>query len=194
MNPLWIMAFYLIGVFPTGYLVARFYGIDIRNSGSGNVGATNLARVVGKRAGVLTLAGDLLKGVLGVALAESLMLNPFATGIAACFVVAGHCFSIPPWLKGGKGVATSLGVLAVIQPLSALVGLFAFVVLFKTTRLVSLSSILATATVLVCSFVYRQREIPIESVLVICMIVIFRHSDNITRLLRGQEKAFAAAK
>ena len=103
-----LIPFYLLGAFPTGYLIARMNGVDVTAVGSGNVGATNVSRVVGKKAGIVTLLVDVFKGAFGVAVASGLSTSTLFVALCAVAVVAGHCFSVPPYLKGGKGVATAL--------------------------------------------------------------------------------------
>lgn len=186
--------FYLLGAFPTGMLVARFNGVDILNTGSGNVGATNLARVVGKKAGILTLVVDCLKGVLVVSLAKAFLEDLNYVGLAAVLAVAGHCVSLPPFLKGGKGVATSLGVLLAAQTVSAIFGILVFALVFWKTRIVSLASLLATSAIIACSAAFPDSEMSLIYVALVAAFVTARHHQNIVRLLTGSEPVFNSAR
>jgi glycerol-3-phosphate acyltransferase PlsY len=189
-----LVPFYLIGCFPTGYLIARLNGVDITQEGSGNVGATNVSRVIGKRAGVYTLLGDMCKGMLAVAF--GLLISPFgwfAAGAAAA-VVCGHCFSLPPWLKGGKGVATALGTLLVFYPLGALIAVVFFGITFWVSRMVSVASLAATAAVPTLSLLTNQSDAQSIALIVMSVVIIARHKPNIIRVIEGSEPKFAMRK
>lgn len=189
-----LIPFYLLGCFPTGYLVARLNGIDITREGSGNVGATNVARVIGKRAGIYTLLGDLCKGMFAVAL--GLLISPigwFSAGAAAA-VVCGHCFSLPPWLRGGKGVATALGTLVVLYPMGALVAVVTFGLVFWLSRIVSMSSLLATAAVPTMALLTNQPEAKSIALIIMSIVIAVRHKENIIRLIEGREPKFSTRK
>ncbi len=187
-----LIPFYLLGTFPSGYLLARLYGIDITRQGSGNVGATNVARTLGKRAGLLTLALDLAKGVLGVYLASLLTSSTWYPAAAAIAVVCGHCFSLPPVLKGGKGVATGLGVLLALVPGAAVVSVIIFAALFAVTRIVSLASVVATLAAPMYSLVTDQSDAVSLALVVVSLVIVYRHYDNIIRLIEGREPRFVA--
>jgi glycerol-3-phosphate acyltransferase PlsY len=187
-----LLPFYLLGSFPSGYLLARLHGIDITQQGSGNVGATNLARTIGKRAGLLTLLLDLVKGMLGVYLATLVTPAIWYPAAAAIAVVCGHCFSIPPLLKGGKGVATGLGVLIALVPGAAVTSVVVFAVLFSVTRLVSLASLVATLSAPLFSLVTNQPDSSSLALVVVSLVIVYRHYDNIVRLIEGREPRFAA--
>jgi glycerol-3-phosphate acyltransferase PlsY len=189
-----LVPFYLLGCFPTGYLIARLNGIDITHQGSGNVGATNVARVIGKKAGVCTLLGDVCKGMLAVAL--GLLISPvgwFAAGAAAA-VVCGHCFSLPPWLRGGKGVATALGTLVVLYPVGALVAVVTFGLLFWLSRTVSIASLIATAAVPTTALLTDQPEAKSVALVIMSIVIAVRHKENIIRVIEGREPKFSANK
>lgn len=185
-----LIPFYLLGSFPTGYLLAKLHGVDITKQGSGNVGATNVARSIGKRAGVLTLVLDLAKGALAVLLASLITSESWFLSAAAVAVVCGHCFSLPPFLKGGKGVATGLGVLIALVPGAALTSITVFAALFSTTRLVSLSSIIATLSAPLYSLALNHPEPKSLALIVLSLVIVFRHRENITRLIEGREPRF----
>lgn len=208
---------YLIGTFPSGMLVARSFGVNVTTQGSGNVGATNVARVAGKKAGLLTLFFDVLKGILGTslpALYATLFLLPGdgvssiviggvqasfnrydATFLSGLATVLGHCLSLPG-LKGGKGVATSLGVLLTIDPLIALGSVGVFVLSFVLTKIVSLASLSCAAALPIIGFFLLSPLVPGHLVMLALMsvVVAFRHRSNIARLLRGEEPRFSAGK
>lgn len=187
-----LIPLYLIGCFPTGLLVARVYGIDITSKGSGNVGATNVSRVIGKRAGVLTLVGDALKGSIALLLATLISDTEWFVALAGFVVVCGHCFSIPPWLKGGKGVATALGVLSFLYPLGALLAVVTFGVVFVLTRIVSLSSIVSALIVPLAVFATNQGESLGWALAGISFVIVIRHHQNIVRLIEGREPRYAS--
>jgi acyl phosphate:glycerol-3-phosphate acyltransferase len=183
---------YLFGTFPSGKIVSRFYGKKIESEGSGNVGATNVGRVIGKKAGFITLALDILKGYLGVCLAAKLGLT---TSIGLLTVVLGHCFSLPS-VKGGKGVATSIGAMFYYNYLLALVLLGVFGFIFRRKRIVSLASISsALALMLVSTTMYTFKLLEVyelESLFMLSLVVIYRHKDNIVRLIHSEEVTFSA--
>lgn len=189
-----LVPFYLLGAFPTGYLVAKFYGVAITSQGSGNPGATNVARVVGKKAGIITLAGDVCKGALGVTIAS--IVNHDAWFPAACGValVLGHCFSLPPYLRGGKGVATALGVISALYPSSGLIALVSFGAVFSLWRIVSLSSIAATLVVPAWALVTNAGDSVCISFIAIAFVIVVRHEENLRRLIEGREPKFVAKK
>lgn len=196
---------YLVGAIPFGLLIGRWVrGIDLREHGSLNIGATNAARVLGAKWGAAVLLLDALKGLLPTALlplllatdAESQTHLRVACGVAA---ILGHMF--PAWLgfRGGKGVATSLGVVTVIAPWGTLAALAAFVLVFAATRIVSASSLTAAVTFAVAQLILLQptpfdaRHWSVALIsLVAPLLVILRHRQNILRLLRGEEQRFRA--
>lgn len=189
-----LVPFYLLGAFPTGLLIAKLNGIDITAQGSGNVGATNVARVIGKRAGSFTLLGDALKGALGVLIAGLVVGDAWFPGAAAVAVVSGHCFSVPPYLKGGKGVATALGVITVLYPSSSIVALVTFGVCFGVWKIVSLASIAATLLVPVWALITNASDAVSVSLIATAALIVMRHEQNIKRLIEGREPRFSARK
>jgi glycerol-3-phosphate acyltransferase PlsY len=203
MNP-WLLSIplaYLLGSIPFGYLLVRiFRKQDIRATGSGNIGATNVARSGAKGLGLATLALDLGKAWLAVFLAQRLgasLPNPYdlavAAGIAA---ILGHVF--PVWLgfRGGKGVASGLGVFLALTWPSALAILVVFLIVFLLTRFVSLASIVAAAAFPVFGFhfVALRTPIVIAGFLFIPLLIIVKHHQNIRRLLAGTESRFGSRK
>lgn len=189
-----LLPFYLMGCFPTGFLVARLHGVDITSQGSGNVGATNVGRVIGKKAGVLTLVGDVIKGALAVAIAYLLAPYGWFPAGAAAAVTCGHCFSLPPWLKGGKGVATALGTLLVIFPAGALVAALTFGAVFWASKIVSIASITSALVVPIFALLTNQTEPVCISLAVMAAVIVGRHRENITRIIEGREPRFSARK
>ena len=195
------VAAYLLGSIPFGLLLTQLLGSgDIRKVGSGNIGATNVARAAGPLAGILTLILDTAKGAAAVLLAErydsgSAMLLMLA-GLAA---LLGHCF--PIWLrfKGGKGVATALGVFAVLSLEAALAALFVFVLAVAYWKYVSLGSITAAAAMpLLIYFLWAPRHAPpvivTAGTLAIAALVIWKHDANIQRLVQGNEPKLSFSK
>jgi glycerol-3-phosphate acyltransferase PlsY len=189
---LWIAGAYLLGSVPTGLLLGKLYGIDVRHEGSGNIGATNLYRTVGRKVGIMTLAGDCLKGMLPVLLVWKLgMAEPMQAwvGLAA---FSGHVFSVFLLFKGGKGVATALGVYLALAPLAVLGALVVFILLVLTWRYISLGSIVAAAVMpLIIWFMPHTQQLLIATVL-ISAVVIIKHHTNISRLVAGTESTFKA--
>lgn len=191
-----VISAYLLGSIPTGYIFAKaLKGIDIRKHGSGNVGATNVFRVVGKAPGVIVLLLDGLKGFSAVALAAGFFYNPrvpinieYFCILAALAAVAGHNWTIFLDFKGGKGVATSTGALAALmhQVVGACFVVWALV--FLITRIVSAASLAASIALPILAWVFNQPvELKALSV-ILCIISIYKHKPNIKRLLRGEEK------
>lgn len=174
-------------------LVGRRAGIDISKEGSGNVGATNVARVMGKKAGIITLLIDAVKGAFAPALVYYLIEPELAT-VAAVAVIAGHCFSIPGYLKGGKGVATSLGSVLFVAPLAGLAGMLVFLTVFLIWKIVSLASVAAVLVAPITTLFLESSGPAFYALAIIGLIVTFRHRTNLERLARGEEKKFEAKK
>jgi glycerol-3-phosphate acyltransferase PlsY len=183
-----IIISYLIGSVPTGIIVAKILGApDPRTVGSGNIGATNVGRAAGKTAGIITLVGDILKGVLITLFAFYAFGSPVAVSLAGFSVFLGHLFPVFLKFKGGKGVATALGIFLSIAPLQAVVALAIFAAIVAIFRYVSLGSMISAASLPV---LLSLSESTIEYVILsalIAIFIIFRHSDNIKRLIQGTE-------
>jgi acyl phosphate:glycerol-3-phosphate acyltransferase len=192
---------YLIGSLPSGFVVGRINGVDLRKVGSGNIGATNALRVLGKKWGYLVFAADILKGALSVALADifSRQIAPdhvtMAKILAAIFVVLGHNF--PVWLgfKGGKGIATSAGIMIAMFPIWVfLCALVIWVSSFRLTRYVSVASILAAISLpvstLVLALLGKSDWLLVAVAFAMTTLAVWRHKSNIERLIAGTEKKF----
>ncbi len=206
---------YLLGSIPFGYVLVKFVrGHDIRLSGSGNIGATNVARSGAKGLGALTLVLDVLKGVAAVGMGAMLAASSYnrcagasntfnepcipvlrLMSLAALFAVLGHIF--PVWLKfkGGKGVATALGVFALLFPKAVLISLAIFIVVLAASRFVSLGSILAAlAFPIAAYFLYQPPGISLLLMSAVSVVVILKHYQNIRRLIAGNESRFGSSK
>jgi len=189
-----MIAIYLIAAIPTGVLLARLMGgEDVRQKGSGNIGATNVYRVAGKLAGVLTLVGDTLKGFLPL-LAFKTWLEPTPTqlGIASAVAILGHCYPIYLKFKGGKGVATALGIFLVLSPKAVFFALIVFILTVTITRYISLGSVLAALSAPLVILLLNHPQPIFLATLFIAALVIWRHNSNIRRLLDGTENRFKA--
>jgi glycerol-3-phosphate acyltransferase PlsY len=200
-----LLAAYLLGSIPFGYLIVKLRsGSDIRETGSGGTGATNVTRKAGKAAGVVTLLLDALKGVAAVLFARWVTGDEGTSWIvaaAAVLAVVGHCF--PVWLgfRGGKGVATGLGVFAAIAPWAVLAAFAVFIVIVWRTRYISLGSITAAAftplwTLLMNRWIEPVNDFaPIMAALcAVSALIIAKHSENIKRLMAGNENKFGLAR
>jgi acyl phosphate:glycerol-3-phosphate acyltransferase len=186
---------YLIGSIPFGFLIVRLKGGgDVRETGSGGTGATNVSRRAGKTAGAITLLLDLLKGAIAVIVVKSI-LNPNGTewliAAAAISVVAGHIF--PVWLafRGGKGVATGAGVFLALAPLSVLCASVIFVAIVGLTKYVSLASIIAAATIPFFVWLFYSPTVEGKALLTAAvagaLLIVFAHRGNMARLWHGTE-------
>ena len=189
---------YLIGSIPFGYLIVKLTsGGDVRQTGSGGTGATNVSRRAGKAAGVLTLVLDAVKGAVAVLLAMWLS-EGWVVALAAIAVIVGHIF--PVWLgfRGGKGVATAVGVFLIVAPFALLCAGIVFAAVVLLTRYVSLASLSAAASIPV--FLWLQKlliqpraeiKTPLTAAVVTALLIIFAHRGNIARLIKGTEPKFS---
>jgi len=183
---LWVLS-YLLGSVPTGYIVASVTGVDIRRSGSGNIGATNVARTVGWKKGVLTLVLDAAKGFFPVLAAVGLDLGITAASIAGLAAFLGHLYPIFLKFQGGKGVATALGVFLGTMPLAAAIVGCVFVVVVRLSRRVSLGSVIAAGLSPLVSWLLGYAPPIVWVSLVIGALAVIRHRENIQRLIAGTE-------
>ncbi len=181
-----------MGSVPVGFILGSRSGIDVRQAGSGNVGATNVARVVGKRQGILTLIADTAKGFLPVVIAMQLEVSLAATilvGVAAFF---GHLYPIFLRFKGGKGVATALGVFLAVAPMATLVLVAVFGVAVLTSRIISLSSILTAFAAPIIFWLFAYPPLVVGMAAFIALAITWRHQSNIRRMLNGSEPRFGS--
>jgi len=187
---------YLLGSIPFGFLIAKARGIDIRTVGSGNIGATNVLRSVGKSWGILTLVLDALKGLVPALVFPMLAQHAFTLEDAAilrvvcgCTAVLGHNYPVFLKFKGGKGIATTAGALIGIAPMALLFGVLTFATVFGVSRIVALGSISAATVIPIAAWIlYRGQSHLIPVVLTILgMLAIWRHRANIGRILNGKE-------
>jgi len=184
-----VLLAYLMGAIPTGLLVARLRGIDIQTAGSGNIGATNVMRTVGPWAGIAVLIVDPLKGVLAVMVPTLLGLDPWWVAAAALAAVVGNGFNVFLRFRGGKGVATSLGVFVVIDPWVTLTALIVFALALVFGRMVSLASVVAVcATPFMLVLLGDASVTKIALAFALALLSVWRHRDNLGRLAAGTER------
>ena len=183
---------YLLGSIPTGYLVGAWKGVDVRTAGSGNIGATNVARLMGKRQGILTLAADAAKGFIPVFAAVQLGLAPPEAALAGTAAFLGHLYPVFLKFQGGKGVATALGFFVGLAPLATPVLIVIFAAVALASRIVSLSSMAAAlaAPVTLWFFSYPPPVVGLSAF--IASMITIRHRANLRRLLAGTEPRFGS--
>jgi acyl phosphate:glycerol-3-phosphate acyltransferase len=192
-----IFAFaYLMGSIPTAFWYAKvFHGIDIRQHGSGNVGATNSLRVLGKKAGAIVLIFDLLKGLIPILLAKNLGYNEEMTFVVGIASIIGHVWPVFAGFKGGKGIATSLGVILAVSPIGAAISLVVFLITVYFSRYVSLGSLLAGLSFVLYYLIFNSTQ----SVMLLIAsglfaLLVFTHRENIKRLSKGTESKISYKK
>jgi glycerol-3-phosphate acyltransferase PlsY len=191
LNSLLVVFAYLLGSVPTGLVLSRaLAGKDPRQQGSRNIGATNVMRTAGKALGIITLLGDVLKGIIPVVIALWLVKEEFwvaGTGLAAFL---GHCFPVYLRFKGGKGVATALGIFLPLAPLAVVFDILVFAGVVVISRMVSVGSLLGAAAMPILIWLLGY---PLPSIILgicVAVLIIFRHKENIQRLLAGKENEF----
>jgi len=186
---------YLIGGIPFGLLLAKkFAGVDIKASGSGSIGATNVLRVVkeknpalAKKLGIATLALDAFKGVFVLTIAYFIGLSEATLWGIAVLAVVGHCFSIYLNFEGGKGIATGMGVMMFMLPIETILALIVWAISAKTIKISSISSLTGVASLLIASFIIHP-DMPHAPVVFIVFILFYKHIPNIIRVFNGEEK------
>jgi glycerol-3-phosphate acyltransferase PlsY len=188
-----VLASYFLGSVPSGFILGSMAGVDVRKMGSGNVGATNVARVLGKGRGALTLAADVLKGWLPVFVAHQLELNLLAVCAAGLAAFFGHIYSVFLRFRGGKGVATAFGVLLGVAPAPTAVSIVVFAGVFGASRLVSLGSIAAAVAAPISAWIMGYRATVVIMIAVMTFMITWRHRANIERLRAGTEPKFGSA-
>jgi len=178
---------YLSGSLLFGELLARLKGVDLRRVGSGNVGATNVSRVLGKKAGALVFLLDALKGFIPVKLALHLCGLGWCTALSALFAVLGHMYPLFFRFKGGKGVATAFGVLFALYPSVALLTALFWLAVVLKTRTVSLASLSSSLFALLLIALKEPPPSLFASFILVTLLIFYRHRDNVLRLLEGKE-------
>ncbi len=187
---LMVLFAYLLGSVPTGFLLGSLSGVDVRKSGSGNVGATNVARVLGTKQGLITLLVDVAKGFIPVFLSLRFGFSLTVTCLVAAAAFLGHLFSVFLKFQGGKGVATALGIFLSVAPMAAAVLIFVFSMVAMTTRVISLASLIAAGLAPVIFWVFSYSPLLIGLSLAIALLIGLRHRQNIQRLISGAEPRF----
>ncbi len=187
-----LLAAYLIGALPVGFVIARAWGVgDIRRHGSGNIGMTNVLRTAGRMPAVLTLLGDVAKGYLAVTAGRALAGDePTAVAAGAVAAIAGNCWSVFLAFRGGKGVATGLGAFLNLAPWAVLPAALVWLVVTLTFRYVSLGSLMAAACVPLGAALLGYGAVTAGACAVATAIIVVRHHENIGRLMAGTEHRF----
>jgi glycerol-3-phosphate acyltransferase PlsY len=180
---------YLLGSIPFGLIISKFFGKDIRKEGSGNIGATNVTRVLGKKVGLLVLILDMSKGFLPIYIAKYIFDTKLVSLLAIASVI-GHCFSIYLKFKGGKGVATAFGVLLALSYKTALIVIMFWLGAFLVSGYVSLASMLSASVSWVIINFIENNIYYTYAAFIIGLIIIIKHKDNLDRLLKGTEYRF----
>ena len=182
---------YLLGSIPTGVILAKAFGnIDPRTMGSKNIGATNVFRTAGKKLGIFTLLGDVLKGLIPVVVAQGTLDSYFWIGAVALVAFLGHLFPIFLKFKGGKGIATGLGAFLALSPPSTALSLLIFVAVVFKWRFISLGSLAATASFPILLALLSPHRVYIPFAVIIGILIFYRHRENIQRLIGGKEARF----
>jgi glycerol-3-phosphate acyltransferase PlsY len=183
-----LVASYLIGAIPVGFLVARAAGgFDIRGKGSGNIGATNVLRTLGPVPAVLTLLGDVVKGYLAVRVAEVLGPEPAWGAAGALLAVVGNCWPVFLRFRGGKGMATALGAFLALEPKAVLPAAVLWIAITAISRYISLASMAAVLVLPVASFVLGYPRASTGAAALVALVILWRHRENIRRLADGKE-------
>jgi glycerol-3-phosphate acyltransferase PlsY len=188
-----LVSAYVLGAIPFGYLLVRFTtGTDVRASGSGNIGATNVLRTTGRAAGVATLVLDIAKGFVAVWIAGRLTgHDPLWTSLAALAVMAGHAYPVFLGFKGGKAMASCVGAFLCLTPVAIAATLVVFVVAVAWTRYISMGSVIASATLPLAVWILAKPPLPpLLAAIIAGGFVIYKHSSNIQRLRQGTEHVF----
>jgi len=182
-----LAAGFVLGSIPFGIIVAKARRVDLKKVGSGNIGATNVLRSLGTIPAVLTLLGDILKGTMAVALGRHFGAGPFLEGLMGISAILGHNFSLFLGFRGGKGVATSIGVIALFVPTAALITGIVWIASVIAFRYSSLGALISFSVLpFAVAFLDNREKLP--AALFITLLIFFRHWDNIRRLLSGNER------
>lgn len=186
-NVLLLIIAFILGSIPFGIIIAKAKGVDLKKVGSGNIGATNVLRSLGKCPAALTLLGDILKGTVAVALGKYIGVGLIYEGLIGVFAILGHNFSLFLRFKGGKGVATSLGVLVIYTPQAAFITLIIWLMVVILTKYSSLGALVSFGLLPLNIFLFDDKQKVFIS-MIITAIIFIRHSDNIKRLINGTER------
>ncbi|MEC5127685.1 glycerol-3-phosphate 1-O-acyltransferase PlsY [Verrucomicrobiales bacterium BCK34] len=194
-----LLGAYVIGATPFGFIAGKMKGIDIRQHGSGNIGATNVLRTLGKPIGITVLVMDILKGLLPVVFAQSLSDNSLVHVVTAIATILGHNYTFWLGFKGGKGIATTGGAVLPIMPFALVAAVIVWIITVKTTRYVSVASIAAAITIPLIITIRGLIQNNLDAVvlglgLFVCILAIWKHRSNIGRLRRGEELQFGRKK
>jgi glycerol-3-phosphate acyltransferase PlsY len=183
-----LLAAYLIGAIPVGYVVARLAGgVDIRASGSGNIGATNVLRTLGKGAAIATLVGDIAKGFVAVSVARAFDASPGWAAAGAVLAIAGNCWPVFLRFRGGKGVATGFGAFLALAPWATAPAALVFAVVVATFRYVSLGSVMAVVCLPIGVLALGYPRPHVAAAVATAIIIVYRHRENLARLFKGSE-------
>lgn len=189
---------YLVGAIPFGLVISRMVGVDVRTQGSKNIGATNVSRVLGKKLGLITLVCDCLKGLLPMYLASLLLAGAAhketLVALTGVMAVVGHMFPIYLGFKGGKGVATGLGVFLYLSPVAIGISLVVFVAAVALTGFVSAGSLLASGLIPVWLYLLGASRTTIVAAGCVAFLIWLKHHENINRLIHGREKSWKKSK
>ena len=188
---------YLVGSIPFGLLLGKLMGVDVRRAGSGNIGATNVLRLLGKKLGVVTLLADTLKAIVPMLLAKWVISSTAVSAsvdlwVALCGASAflGHLFPVYLKFKGGKGVATALGIFLLLEPWAVLIGLAIFISVVLYWGYVSIGSLAAAACMPLLVWLLSGSSLYTSLAVFIGLLIWLKHHDNIVRLLKGEEKSW----
>ena len=191
MEVLVLLFCYVLGAIPNGLIFGKLiWKKDLRQYGSHNIGATNAWRVIGAKAGILIFLLDFLKGAVSVMLAKIIFDDALIMVVAGLMAIIGHSFSVFLKLRGGKGVATGLGVIAMMMPKVTATVFLLWLIIFAVTRYVSVASIAAAAMTPILAYVFDEPAEYILLGLAAAVFIIFRHKENISRLKKGRENRF----
>lgn len=189
---------YLLGAIPFGLIFSKMVGVDVRQEGSRNIGATNVSRVLGKKLGLLTLICDMLKGYLPMYIASRYLPDSEQKELLICLcgimAVLGHMFSVYLGFKGGKGVATGLGVFFFLSPPATGISLIVFIAAVAFSGFVSVGSLLAAGLIPLWLWLLGASPVVIATAAVVATLIWIKHYENITRLLQGREKSWKKEK
>lgn len=192
------MCGYLIGAIPFGLVIGKMAGVDVRQQGSKNIGATNVSRLLGKKLGFCTLVCDCLKGLLPMVIAAILLSDQSRqeelVALTGVMSVVGHMFPVYLRFRGGKGVATGLGVFLYLSPLAILISLGVFVAAVAISGFVSVGSLLASASIVLWLYLLGASQVTLLAAATVAILIWMKHYQNIGRLLQGKEKSWKKGK